>query len=137
MEVSAPSDTVIGSAVVVTGADVVLAIGLGRSNSDGVSAIGGSKRARVVNPKESVNNPVHKADHVGSRENISVGGLISGSHGGPIVVITVPLVDVLFPKPQVGQARSLTMSGAKPSAKTSSEPGKSTGSRQISPTVKL
>jgi hypothetical protein len=37
---------------------------------------------------------------------------MSGRNGGPIVVITVPSGAVLLPKPQVGQAKSLTSSGS-------------------------
>ena len=128
---------VVGAAGVSTGVGVGLAGGVGGSNTAGVSAIGGSKRAKVLNPKESVNSPVQPAAHIGSREKISSGGLISGSHGGPIVVTTVPSADVLIPKPQVGQARSLTSSGAKPAAKSSLVPGIPLWSNHISPTVKL
>ena len=128
---------VVGAAGVGTGVGVGLAGGVGASNTAGVNAIGGSKRAKVLNPKESVNSPVQPAAHIGSRENISSSGSISGSHGGPIVVTTVPSADVLFPKPQVGQARSRTSSGAKPAAKSSSVPGIPLGSFHISPTVKL
>ena len=105
----ARSGTVVGSADVGTGAG-----GVGASSDAGVKATGGSKSPKVVSPNLSVNNPVHIAFHIGSRENICVGGMINGSHGGPIVVITVPS-DVPFPKPQVGQARSLILSGAIPS----------------------
>ena len=98
-----------------TGVGVGRVGGVGASSDAGVKATGGSKRPKVVSPKESLNSPVHIASHIGSRENICVGGMINGSHGGPIVVTTVPSTDVLFPKPQVGQARSLTSSGAIPS----------------------
>ena len=54
--------------------------------------------------------------------------------GGPIVVTTVPSADVLVPRPQVGQARSFTLSGAISSAK--SYPGMTLGSIQIAPTAK-
>ena len=43
-----------------------------------------------------------------------MGGTIRGSHGGPMVVIMVPSIDVLLPKPQVGQTRSLRLSDAIP-----------------------
>ena len=66
----------------------------------------------MLNVLGSVKMPVHTTAHVGSRENACMGGMISGSHGGPIVVITVPSADVLVPKPHVGQARSLIASGA-------------------------
>ena len=97
----ASSGTVVGSAGVGIGAG-----GVGGSNAAGVNAIGGSNRAKVVKVKPSVQMPVHIDDHVGSRENISMGGTISGSHGGPIVVSIWPLADVLNPKPQVGHSRS-------------------------------
>lgn len=99
-----------------TGVRVGNTSGVGTSTAAGVSAIGGSKRAKVVKSNWSLKIPVHIDAHIGSRENISIGGTISGSHGGPIVVITLPLADVLFPKPQVGQARSLISSCAIPSA---------------------
>ncbi len=100
------SDTVVGSAGAGAGAGVRRAGGVGRSNAAGVNAIGGSKRAKVLNMKGSVQKPVHSDAHVGLRENISIGGTMSGSHGGPIVVIMLPLADVLNPKPHVGHARS-------------------------------
>ena len=100
------SGTVVGSAGAGAGAGVGLATGLGRSKAAGVNAIGGSKRAKVLNPSGLLNIPVHKAAHIGLRENIFIGGTISGSHGGPIVVTTEPSADVLSPKPHVGQARS-------------------------------
>lgn len=106
----ARSGIVVGSASMGIGAG-----GVGASSDAGVKAIGGSKRPNVVRPKLSLNIPVQKASHIGSRENICIGGMINGSHGGPIVRTTVPSADVLFPKPQVGQARSLTSSGAIPS----------------------
>ena len=109
----APSGTVVDPAGVDAGASV--GRGVGRSPVIGVNAVGGSKRARVLKPNWSLNIPVQLAAHIGLRVNISIGGIISGSHGGPIVVITVPLAAVLLPKPQVGQARSLTLSGAIPS----------------------
>ena len=88
--------------------------GVGVSSDAGVKAIGGSKSPNVFSPKLLLNIPLHIAFHVGSRENTCVGGMINGSHGGPIVRTTVPSADVLFPKPQVGQARSLISSGAIP-----------------------
>ena len=100
------------SGVVVGLAGVGAGVGLGptgevgTSNASGVNAIGGSKRANVDKVKGSLQKPVHSDAHVGSRENISIGGTISGSHGGPIVVMMSPLADVLNPKPQVGHARS-------------------------------
>ena len=57
-----------------------------------------------------------------------------GSHGGPIVVTTLPSADVLLPKPQVGHARSLIVSGVKvypPRSKAQF------GSCQVFPTPKL
>ena len=95
------------SATVFGSAGVGRAVGVGSSNAAGVNVTGGSKSARVVNAKGSVYIPVHADAHVGSRENTSIGGMITGRYGGPIVVITVPSSDVLNPKPQVGQARSL------------------------------
>ena len=110
------SGTVVGSAGVNTGVGVGRAIAVGTSTAAGVNAIGGSKRANVVRPKLSLNIPVHIAAQTGSRENIFISGIISGSHGEPIVVTTVPSADVLVPKPQVGQSRSLIWSGAIPAA---------------------
>ena len=98
--VACSSGTVVGSAGVGR-AGVV-----GRSNAAGVNATGGSNRAKVVKVKGSLQMPVHADAHVGLRENISVGGTMSGSHGEPIVVIMSPLADVLNPRPQVGHARS-------------------------------
>ena len=104
----ARSGTVVGPAGIGigVGVDVGRLIEVGRSNDAAVNAIGGSKRAKAVCPQESPNTPVHRAAHIGSRENMFIGGTTSGSHGGPTVVITVPSADVLLPKPNLGQARS-------------------------------
>ena len=83
---------VVGAAGVGTGVGAELAGGVDGSNIAGVSAIGGSKKAKVVNPKESENSPVQPAAHNGSRENISSAGSISGSHAGSIVVTMVSSV---------------------------------------------
>ncbi len=112
----ARSGTVVGSAGVGTGVGIGRAGGVGTSSDAGVNTVGGSKRANVVKPNSSVNTPVHDDAHFESRENSSMGGIISGSQGGPIVVKTVPLTAVLLPKPHVGQARSLISSGAIPPA---------------------
>lgn len=104
------SDIVVGFAGVSTGAGVGAT-----SNAAGVNAIGGSKSSKVVIPAAPVNIPVHDDAHVGSRENISIGGMINGSQGGPIVNTVVPAAR-LFPKPHVGQARSLILSGDMPSS---------------------
>ena len=138
-EGEACSGTVVGSAGVGIGVGVGRAGGVGTSKAAGVNAIGGSKRANVVTAKESLNIPVHVAAHIGSRANIFVGGMISGSHGAPMVVTTVPSADVLVPKPQVGQARSLISSGAIPAtgARPASGLAISEGSCQISPTVNV
>ena len=103
-----------GSATVVGPANGGCAVGVGSSNAAGVNAIGGSKTARVVILEGSVYMPVHADAHVGSRENTFIGGMIIGRYGGPTVVITVPSSDVLYPKPQVGQARSFTSIEATP-----------------------
>lgn len=84
--------SVVGSAI------VGRAVGVGNSNAAVVNAIGGSKSARVVFPAGSVYIPVHADAHIGSRENTSIGGMIIGRYGGPMVVITVPSSDVLYPK---------------------------------------
>lgn len=125
------SSTVVGSA----GAATAEVVG-GTSHAVGVNAIGGSKRSKVVSPLAPVNIPVHADAHVGSRENISVGGTINGSQGGPIVRITLPSVDVLFPKPQVGQARSLISSGDIPSSSPGPISLSADGSPQRSPIIK-
>ena len=126
------------SATVVGSASVGRAVGVGSSNAAGVNIIGGSKSARVVSPAGSVYIPVHADAHIGSRENTSIGGIITGRYGGPIVVITVPSSDVLNPKPQVGQARSLISIGAIPSVKSISPSILPPfGSFQIWPTVKM
>ena len=130
----AGSGIVVGSAGVGTGVRVGNTRGIDASTAAGVNTIGGSKRAKVVNASQSLNSPVHAAAHFGSRENKLKGGTISGSHGGPMVVITVPLAAVLFPKPQVGHARSLRSSCFIPASIGS---GRLLGSYQISPTVKL
>ena len=57
--------------------------------------------------------PVHSDAHVESRENASTGGAMTGDYGGPMVVTTLPSACVLLPKPQVGQARSLMVKGAR------------------------
>ena len=126
------------SATVVDSANVGRAVGVGSSNAAGVNVTGGSKIARVVNPKGSVYIPVHADAHVGSRENTSIGGIITGRYGGPTVVITVPSSDVLNPKPQVGQARSLISIGAIPSVKLIADSILPPfGSFQIWPMVKM
>lgn len=123
--------TVVGSAGAATGEDVG-----GTSHALGVNAIGGSNRSKVVSPLAPVNIPVHADAQVGSRENISVGGTINGSQGGPIVRTVVP-ADRLFPKPHVGQARSLTSSGDMPSSSTApNSPISAAGSPQRSPIMK-
>ena len=76
---------------------------------------------------------MHNDAHVESRVNTSTGGMISGSHGGPMVVITEPLADLLVPRPQVGHARSFTLSGAIPCAMSIIK--LPVGSCQVSPTV--
>ena len=109
------SGIVVGSAWMGAGADVggtTGTTGAGISPDPRVNAIGGSKIAKEDSPNQSVSMPVHIDAHVESRENASIGGAISGSHGGPMVVMTSPLPDVLLPNPQVGQARSLIRSGA-------------------------
>ena len=78
VESSACSGIEVGSAG--AGAGVGRAGGVGRSRGAGVNAIGGSKRAKVVSPKALLNTPVHNDAHVGSREKISIGGTIKGSH---------------------------------------------------------
>ena len=102
-----------GSATVVGFASVGGTIGVGSSIAAGVSAIGTSTTTRVVSPYIAV----HANAHVGSRENTLIGGIIIGRYGGPIVVMTVPSSDVLYPKPQVGQAKSLILIGAMPAPK--------------------
>lgn len=71
-------DTDVGSAVADAG--VGRANGVGKSKGAAVNAIGGSKRAKIINPKESLNIPVHSDDHIGSRVKIFMGGTINGSH---------------------------------------------------------
>lgn len=110
------SATVVESAWLGAGADIGGTngtTGAGISPDPRVNAIGGSKIAKEDSPNQSLSMPVHIDAHVESRENASIGGAISGSHGGPMVVMTSPLPDVLLPKPQVGQTRSLIRSGAK------------------------
>lgn len=102
------------------------------SHAVGVKAIGGSKRSKVVNPLAPENIPVHANAHVRSRENISIGGMINGSQGGPIV----RPADGLLPKPHVGQARSLTSSGDMPSSSSAPKSPISVGSDQGSPIMK-
>lgn len=38
---------------------------------------------------------------------------MTGDHGDPMVVTTLPSASVLLPKPQVGQARSFMVKGAR------------------------
>ena len=107
----APSRIVVGSAGAGAGVGVGFATGDGRSKAAGVNAIGGSKRNKVLRVHRSLQKPVHSDAHFESREKISIGGKISGSHGGPMVVTLSPLADVLNPRPQVGHARSRMLSG--------------------------
>ena len=109
-----------GSATVVGSAGIERAVEVGSSITAGVNAIGGSKIARVVSPAGSVYIPIHTNAYVGLRENTLIGGMTIGRYGGPIVVITVPSMDVLNPKPQVGQARSFILIGAIPTPKSMS-----------------
>lgn len=108
---AASVEAVAGAGIVVGSAGAGAGVG-GRSQAVGVKAMGGSKRPKGENPKASLNIPVHAEAHIGSRENISIGGTIIGSQGGPTVETIVPGAKVLNPKPQVGQARSLISSGA-------------------------
>ena len=69
--------------------------GVGSRSAVVVNAVGGSKSARVVLKAGSVYIPVHTDAHIELRENTFVGGITIGRYGGPIVVITVPSLDVL------------------------------------------
>ena len=132
VEGEAFSGTVVGSAGAGAGVGVGLGFGVGRSKAAGVNAIGGSKSNKVLASQTSLQKPVHFDAHCESRANISMGGRMTGSHGGPMVV-TMLLADVLIPRPQVGHSRSRMLSGL-------ISPGFnpfSVGSFQISPTVKL
>ena len=93
---------VVGSAWLGVGKDIgaiIETIGRGTSPDLGINAIGRSKRAKVINSNWLVMMPVYIDAYVGSRENTYTGSMMSGSYGGPIVVIIVPSVDVFVPKP--------------------------------------
>ena len=48
-----------------------------------------SKTAKVVSPKVSLSIPIHVATDVEGRVCAFIGSMMRGSHGGPVVVITV------------------------------------------------
>ena len=100
-DVACFSGTVVGCAFLRAGTGVE-----GTSPDARVNVIGESNTRIVVPSGLSLMKPVHNEAHVGSRENNSIGGAMGGSHGAPIVVTTLPSVDVLLPKPQVGHAKN-------------------------------
>ena len=86
MEDLACSGTDVGSVGAGAGLEAGRGSEVGSNNGAGVKANGGSRRSKELMKFGSMFMPVHIAAHVGLRENISVGGWINGSHGGPTVV---------------------------------------------------